>query len=266
VPLVKVLPDASLAPEGEPHDVHVDTDLTDCRPYVLSPTVHTLDVDILVEPSSSVALRDLNVQVAAHFHGVSHSHGARYPYVNSVVENNGSPVTGVALLRNNQQGNNMQHCMYARCKLLRIPLGVSCMLLTISSEQLNAIKSMQVNILKLNRQGRTPIGHKLITREAIATILQQAKRDGGTLTLATLVMNCGWWHIYTFQSFFHHADVSEFIKLGCYPKGVRSHPPILLPCGRTSAVLSWLENSPAAYVEWSLQLAGARWKQCQRKN
>ena len=227
--ILRELPAASQPPEGEPHDSRIDTDLTDCHPYIISPAIKTLDLDFFFHPSSTIQLDQLKLEVSAHLHGVSHAGGpaapARFPYVSSCVENAQSPLRCLDLKRIPADGN--AHCTSCRIELNRMPLGVSAVTLTISGEKLNALRSIMVQALKLRaQQGRTQIGHKTIGRDAVAKVLQQVERDGGTLTLAAVVMNCGWWHLYTSQSFFVNPSAQDFIERACYPRQVR-----LLTCG-----------------------------------
>jgi hypothetical protein len=224
-PLLRELPLASVPPEGEPHNSSIDTKLDECHPYVISPAIRTLDVDLFFQPSSAIPLDSLQLQVSAHFHGVSHAGGpsapARFPYVSSCIENAQSPVKCLDLKRIQVEGH--VHGVACRCELNRVPLGVSCILLTVSSAQLNHVKSIMLSVLKMNHdRGRVQIAHKRITRENLGTILAQAQRDKGTVTLAALVMNAGWWHIYSFQSFFANASADDFIQRSCYPRRVRA--------------------------------------------
>lgn len=224
MPLLKSLPEPPPPPEGtRPHDSHQDTDLTSCYPYVVNPEIRSLDVEVHFQPSSTVPLQDFHVQAAAHFHGVSHSQGTttRFPYVDSCVENARAPVRGLQLMRVN--AGPAAHCVSCRCKLTQVPLGVSCILLTLSCYQLNALKSMRVDVFKPHPEhGRYRFAHKQVDRDALARILTQAQMDGGTLTVMALVQNCGWWHIYSFQSFFDNQTASDFIMSACRPRTVRA--------------------------------------------
>ena len=222
-PPLKRLPPASRAPLGEPHDLNVVTDLAALRtpPYILDPAAHHIDMDVVVEPSSRVPLEDLKVEVAAHFHGVSHSQGSRCPYYNSVIENHRSPVSGVEVTRENSIEAG-KHCVFTRCDLLRVPLGVASVLLTISSESLSSIKTLRLDAFRMRRVDRQHIATKLITRDDIGKCLSQAQCNGGTLTVAALAMNCGWWHIHTYNSYFKHTDATAFIRGSCAPLPVCS--------------------------------------------
>lgn len=224
-PPLKSLPQPSRPPEGEPHDVSTDIDLglMPNRPYIVSPSAHIIDIDIVLQPYSNVALEELPVEVSAHFHGVSHSQGPRCPYYNSLVEDHSSPVPGVSLKRDN--GIHPGHiCVYARCDLLRIPLGISCVLLTISSEKLSHIKNARIDIYRMRLHDRQKIAHKIMTRDDIGKSLSAAQANGGTLTMAALVMNCGWWHVHTYNTYFKHTSATEFIHGSCVPLQVRTAP------------------------------------------
>jgi hypothetical protein len=229
IPLISKLPDSPVPPDGieEPgaprktHDFNVDTDLGLCYPYVLHPEVRSLEVELYFQPSGTLKLEQFQFNAAAHFHGVSHSQGvgARFPYVNSCLESGKAPISGFELVRINSSAQ--AHCVTCRCKLTQVPLGVSCILLTFSSQMLNALKTLNIAVFMPHpRRGRLRIAHKGVDREALSRILMQAKMDGGTLTALALVQSCGWWHIYSFQSFFDNLSSEDFIRSACRPRTV----------------------------------------------
>lgn len=206
----------------EVNDCNQDIDLGACYPYVLDPQVRALEAEIYLQPSSRVPPEHFQFSAAAHFHGVSHSQGVvtRFPYVSSSVESGRAPFGGFELVRIDATSDT--YCVLCRCKLTQVPLGVSCILLTISCEMLNELKSLYVAVLRPHpHRGRIRIAHKHVVRAALSPILEQAKMDGGTLTVMALVQNCGWWHIYSFQSLFEHMSAEKFISDACCPRRVR---------------------------------------------
>ena len=213
--------------------------------------MRTVDLDFLFYPSQQIRLDQLAVEVSAHFHGVSHPSPevVRHPYATTVLEGQQSRIRFISVTRC-AESQGQAHWVSCRLELMRVPLGISCVTFTVSGERLDLCRAITLSVFKPLDQGanRFQIGHKSISEADINRTLSSAQQAGGTMTLAAIAMNCGWWHLYSSQSFFVNTSADDFMRKACYPRPV---------CARCFTLLAAPNVACAPLVQD--RLLGGRW-------